>query len=68
MEFSKRNSVSECLDKYCHMAKENDFVEVSEWTNGEGIDITISSHESDKIFSVTHGELDLINILRDIKE
>ncbi len=68
MKFNNRNTVWENLNKYCHHAKENDFVELTEWTNGEGIDVTVSSHNDNKIFSLTYGELDLINILTNIKE
>ena len=35
-----------------------------EWTNGEGIDITIHSNGRDKSFSLTYGELDAINYLK----
>lgn len=55
-----RKSVSDSLKKYCYMAKENDFVEVTEWANGEGYDINISDGKS---VSLTYGELEAINYL-----
>lgn len=40
--------------------KEHDFIEVTEWTNGEGWDITISDN---KQFSLHFTEFDLIKKL-----
>ena len=40
-------------------ATESDFIEVCEWKNGEGYDITIN----EKSFSLTIGELNAINYL-----
>ena len=59
MEFAKRKSVHDDLNKYCVLAKDTDFIDVTEWTNGEGWDITIN----DKIISLTWGELEAINYL-----
>lgn len=67
MKFSNRKSVSEELKKYCHLSTENSFIEITEWSNGEGIDITISN-SYDRTFSLTYGELELINILANIQE
>lgn len=67
MEIYHKKSVSDDLRKYCYLAKDNDFIEVTEWHNGEGIDITVK----DKIISLTYGELDAINYLSktlDIKD
>ena len=59
MEFNNRKSISDKLKKYDYLAKDNDFIEVIEWTNGEGYDITIN----DKIISLTRGQIDAINYL-----
>jgi len=59
MKSQKRNSVFTELKKYCHLSKENDFIEVTEWSNGEGYDITIN----DKIISLTDGQLEGIKYL-----
>jgi hypothetical protein len=40
------------LKAYDHLAKEHDFMELTEWHNGEGFDVTMG----DKQFSLTHGE------------
>lgn len=59
MEYAKRKSVNDKLRKYCHLAKDSDFIEVTEWVNGEGWDITIN----DRVISLTYGELEAINYL-----
>lgn len=59
MEFNSRKSINDKLTKYDYLAKDNDFIEVTEWTNGEGYDIIIN----DKIISLTYGQLDAINYL-----
>lgn len=59
MEFVNRKSISDKLTKYDCLAKDDDFIEVTEWTNGEGYDIVIN----DKIISLTDGQLDAINYL-----
>lgn len=60
MEFNSRKSVNDKLKTYDYLAKDNDFIEVVEWTNGEGYDITIND---DKIISLTSGQIDAINYL-----
>lgn len=59
MEIVNRKSINDNLKKYDYLAKDDDFIEVTEWTNGEGYDITIN----DKIISLTSGQLDAINYL-----
>ena len=59
MELVNRKSIHDDLKKYCVLAKDNDHIEVTEWTNGEGWDIIIN----DKIISLSWGELEAINYL-----
>lgn len=54
MEISKRKSISDDLNNYDYLSKEHDFIQVTEWTNGEGYDITIN----DNIYSFTEGQID----------
>jgi hypothetical protein len=54
-----RHTVCARLTDYCTLAKEHDMVEVCEWHNGEGWDISVN----DKQVSLTHGELAAINAL-----
>lgn len=63
MEFASRKSVHDDLKKYDYLSKDSGYVEVTEWVNGEGIDVTIESG-STKLISLTYGELDAINYLQ----
>lgn len=59
MEFVERKSVNDKLRKYDHLAKDDDFIEITEWTNGEGWDVTIN----EKQLLLTRGELEAIEYL-----
>ena len=59
MDIVSRKSINDNLRKYDYLAKENSFIEVTEWGNGEGYDITID----DKVISLTIGQLDAIRYL-----
>lgn len=59
MKINERKSVSDELKKYDHLAKDSDFIEVTEWTNGEGWDIWLN----DRLMSLTYGQLEAINYL-----
>lgn len=59
MEHYSKKSVSDNLRKYDCLAKESDFIEVTEWHNGEGWDISIN----DKLISLTWGQLEAIKYL-----
>jgi hypothetical protein len=54
-----RKAISADLDKFCMLQKPDAFIEVCEWFNGEGVDITIG----EKVISLTHGELTAIEVL-----
>ena len=72
MEFVKKKSVHDKLSKYDYLSNHDsdDFIEVTEWANGEGI--TVTSKEN--TYELTYGQLDAINYLsqvlryEDIKE
>lgn len=59
MELYERKAVNDSLKKYDHLAKDSDFIEVTEWANGEGWDIAIN----ERIISLTWGQLEAINYL-----
>lgn len=59
-----RTSKMEYLKKYCYHAKEDSFIEVTEWENGEGIDVAFD----DKIIQLSWGQLEAINVLAHYKE
>jgi hypothetical protein len=64
MQTYTRKANMDNLTKYCHLAKEHDFIEVCEWHNGEGLDVTIQ----DRSFQLSWGELEAINVLAHYKE
>jgi hypothetical protein len=59
METKELKSISDDLIKYDYLAKIDDFIQVTEWANEEGYDISIN----DRIFNLTSGQLDAINYL-----
>lgn len=59
MKISNRKSVYANLNKFCCIAKDEDYIEITEWTNGEGWDISFK----DTILSLTRGELEAIQYL-----
>lgn len=60
MEIKNRKSVYDNLKIYDYLCNDEDkIIEVTEWTNGEGWDITIG----ERVISLTGGELDAINFL-----
>ena len=63
MEFVSRKSVHDDLKKYDYLSKDSGYVEVTEWVNGEGIDVTIEN-SGIKLISLTYGELEAINHLQ----
>lgn len=65
MEQTTRQTIIDDLHKYDYLTNKDDkaFIEVTEWVNGEGIDISIERDNESKLFSLTYGELDAINYL-----
>lgn len=59
MKIGSRKSIYDDLQKYDHLKNKSSFIEITEWTNGEGWDIAIN----EKMFNLTYGELDAINYL-----
>jgi len=55
MEKYNRKSIFTELKKFCHFSNENDFIEATEWKNGEGFDVEISSVLHQR-FHMTYGE------------
>lgn len=48
------------LKDYCNHHKEHDFMEVTEWHNGEGFDVNINDKGT---FSLTWGEYECLQAL-----
>ena len=61
MEKNKRNSISDYIHKYCHFSNsDEDFMELTEWTNGEGVDVMISHGSNSTFISLSYGQLDMM--------
>lgn len=63
IEVSHRRAVSAELKAYCHHAGDHDYMEVTEWSNGEGYDICIDRKRGMERFSLSHGEWELLQVL-----
>lgn len=65
VKIKNRVSASDSLSKYDYLMNKDDkaFIEVTEWGNQEGIDISIERENESKLFSLTYGELAAINYL-----
>ena len=63
IEVSKRRSIFSKLPPYCHHSGDQDYMEVTEWSNGEGYDIIINRISGGDKFSLSYGELDLLQVL-----
>lgn len=59
MKIGSRKSINDDLQKYDYLKNKSSFIEITEWTNGEGWDIAIDQ----RIFNLTYGELEAINYL-----
>ena len=59
MKEYKRTAKFTELKTYCHLAKDDDFIEVTEWYNGEGFDVATG----DKQFQLTWGEFEALQAL-----
>jgi hypothetical protein len=59
MESYTRKSFFEKLHGHCSFAGPDDYVEITEWANGEGFDVDISSKLSNR-FQLTWGEWEAI--------
>jgi len=62
MEKYKRKAVFCNLKEYEFSCKEHSYIEITEWKNGEGIDINAYNY-SDRTISISYGEFKLIKKL-----
>jgi len=51
----ERKAVFAELKQFCSFAKEDDFIEVTEWKNGEGYDVCIES-STNAHFQISYGQ------------
>jgi hypothetical protein len=55
VEISSRKAIFSELAHYDHLSKPDDFIEVTEWSNGEGYDVEIATSLGSR-FQLTHGQ------------
>lgn len=64
MEISRRKSVIDNLRKFCFSStNEEDTIEVTEWANGDGVDVSITRGDNTSLFTFSYEELDAVNYL-----
>lgn len=67
IEVSNRRAVFAELKDYCMHSGDPDYMEVTEWVNGEGFDINIDRKRGMERFSLTYGEWELLQVLMNWK-
>ena len=61
MEINNKKSVFTKLKPFCiYSIQKEDFMEVTEWVNGEGITVTINDNLGNRHFDLTHGQIDAL--------
>lgn len=58
-KIERLRSITAKTETFDYLAKESDYISVTEWSNGEGWDISLN----DKMISISRGMLDAINFL-----
>lgn len=67
IEVNNRRAVFAELKNYCMHSGDHDYMEVTEWSNGEGFDIMIERNRGIERFSLSHGEWELLQVLMNWK-
>ena len=67
IQVNKKQVVSGELKPYCAYSGIHDCMEVTQWTNGEGFDISIDRKRDSEKFSLTYGEFELLQVLMNYK-
>ena len=68
INITTRTSKFSDLQPYDYFAAEDDFIEVCEWINGEGVDVCINKSNSEQRFTLTYGEFEALQSLMLFKE
>ena len=58
----KKNALFCDLKDFDYMSKEHGYVEITEWHNGEGVDVNVYNY-TDRTISLSYGEFKLIKKL-----
>ncbi len=68
IKVNTRKSIHTSLKGYCYLSSDNDFMEVTEWVNGDGWDISTTSKMGSQHIALTHGELQALVVLTNYEE
>ena len=68
IEIKQRKAKFTELKPYDHFADESDYMEVTEWTNGEGFDVTTIIAKHNQTISLTYGQWEALQALVAYKE
>jgi hypothetical protein len=60
MEKYQRNTIFSEIKEYCYLSAEHDFIEISEWKNGDGFDVIISNRGTEERIPITWGQFKLL--------
>lgn len=52
----KRKTVFTELGEWCYLSDDTDYIEVTDWANGDGFDVNVNSKNMDQMFHMTHGQ------------
>lgn len=63
MDTYNRKSAMVDLKKFNFSNNDGDFMEVTEWKNGEGYTVCIEAGNRSVLFDITHEEVDALNYL-----
>ena len=65
VQTNNRKAVFSALEDWCtfSIGKPHDFIEVTEWSNGEGYDVQLCDSQKTVLFSFTWGQFQLIKKL-----
>lgn len=59
IELYKRNAVFSEIGSHCYLSGEHDYIEITEWHNGDGFDVDLNSKSGIERISFTWGQLKL---------
>lgn len=62
MEIYNRKAIFAELKDYDVLSSDNAYIEITEWHNGEGVDVNIVSY-SDQTFNLTFGQFEALKKL-----
>jgi hypothetical protein len=59
-QYAERKTIFSYIGDACLFSRPGDYLEITEWTNGDGFDIDINSKTGIQKISITYGEFRLL--------